>query len=317
MDDTDRKLMLLMFEDPRMPVRELARRLGISRQAVHHHMQTLKKAGVFREIKAAVSSYYLDGVPVMVWGRSRATSVDTVLESLGETEFTTRVTVAGGNELFIFAYLRKISDLAKYVDFVRNAGEMPETTVGFPCYGDGINPIFYDGGRRRESYRKLSALDLKVIASLQEDARKPIADIAKDIGVSRRTVKRLMERMKTEGLLEFDSPWDIPSREEMVTIVSVTLKKDANNVKSAKRLLLTDPIHFIYIRAFGNLPSFLLGLISSDRMTEIRNILKAIREDEDVLAVIPNLIYFEREYNPWCTSWSPEVVDLLRPRMRP
>jgi DNA-binding Lrp family transcriptional regulator len=299
MDDTDRKLMLLIYEDPRMPVGELAERLGISRQTVHHHMRNLMKAGVFREIKVAISNYYLSGVPVLIWGKSRATSIGTVLDRLGESEFMARVTVAGANEMFIFGYLRNVSELAKYVEFVRDCAEVPEACVGIPSYGDGINPPGYDGGLRRESYRKLSALDLKIIASLQENARKPVADIATDIGVSPGTIRRHMELMIKEGSLDYNSPWDIFSGEEMVTILCVTLKRNVNCVRAAKRLLLLDPIHFIYLRAFSNLPGFLLGMISSDKMTDIREIIKAINEDEDVLSVVPNLIYLERGYSPW------------------
>src|SRR5512137_1360966 len=107
MDDTDRKLMLLMYEDPRMPLQDLAKRLGISRQAVNHRMQVLTKHGVFRDIKAAISNYYLNGVAVAIWGRSKTSSLDEVLDRLGESEFTTRVTVTGGNDLFVFGYLKR------------------------------------------------------------------------------------------------------------------------------------------------------------------------------------------------------------------
>ncbi len=299
MDDTDRKLMLLIYEDPRMPLKELAKRLGVSRQAVNHRMGTLSKAGVFKDIKANLSNYYLQGVPVTMWGRSRTTSLNRTLDALGRSDFTVRVTVAGGNELVVFGYLRNMSELSDYVDFVRKTGEIPELTVGLPSYGDGINPICYDGGHRKDTYRKLSALDMKIIASLQGDARKPVLEIAKSTGVSAKTVRRRLEHMIREGALDFDSPWDLPSGEEMITMIYLTLKRNADKVRTARRLLRIDPLHFIFLRAFGNLPSFLLGLITSDKATVIRSILNRIEEDEDVLAVTPNLIYRERSHTTW------------------
>ena len=300
MDDTDRKLMLLIYEDPRMPLQYLAKRLGISRQAVNHRMQVLTKAGVFKDIKAAISNYYLDGVPVAIWGRSKSSSLDRTLDRLGESEFTSRVTVAGGNELFVFGYLKRASELSGYVEFVKNAAEMPELTVGLPCYGDGINPICFDGGQlRKESYRKLSPIDLRIIASLQEDARKPIAEIADSVGVSAKTVRRRLEGMRRDGSLDFDSPWDIPSGEDMLTILYVNLRKGIDKVRTARRLLSIDPIHLQVFRSYGNLPNLIVGLISSDKMTEIRKILRKIKQDEDVLSVTPNLIYFERGFNSW------------------
>ena len=299
MDDTDRKLMLLIYEDPRMHLRELARRLGITRQAVHHRMRVLTKAGVFRTIKAAISNYYLDGVPVAVWGKSNAASAEETFESLGGSEFTTCVRVAGGNDLFVAGYLRDISELSSYVEFVKKAAEMPEPTVGILCVGDGINPLSFDGGMRKQSHKELSPIDLKIIASLQDDARKPIAEIADAVGVSAKTVRCHLEAMRREGSLDFDSPWDVPSGEDMVTMIYVNLRRGADKVKVARRLLSIDRIHIMYMRQFSNLPCLLLGLIYSNKMTEIRKILGAIEDDEDVLSVTPNLIYFERLYPAW------------------
>lgn len=300
MDDTDRKLMLLLFEDPRMPLRDLSERLGISRQAVNHRLQALAAAGVFKDIKAGISNYYLDGVPVAIWGRFRTSSLDVVLERLGESEFTNRVTVAGGNELFIFGYLKRASELSDYVEFVKKAAEMPELTVGLPSYGDGINPLHYDGGQlRKEDYRRLTPVDLRIIASLQEDARRPIAEIARVVGVSAKTVRRRLEGMRRDGSLDYDSPWDIPSGEDMLTLLYVSLREGVDKVRTAKRLLSIDPIHLIFFRSYGNLPNLIVGLISSDKMTVIRRILRLIGQDEAVSSVTPNLIYSERGYNSW------------------
>ncbi len=306
MDDTDRKLMLMLYEDPRMPLRDLAKRIGISRQAINHRMQALTAAGVFKDIKAGISSYYLDGVPVAIWGRSRTSSLEVVLDKLGKSEFTNRVTVAGGNELFIFGYLKRAGELSDYVEFVKNAAEMPELTVGLPSYGDGINPLHYDGGQsRKESYKRLTHVDLRIIASLQEDARRPIAEIADIVGVSAKTVRRRLEGMKRDGSLDYDSPWDIPSGEDIVTLLYVNLRDGVDKQRTAKRLLSINPVHLTYFRSYGNLPNIIIGLISSDKMTEIRKILRKIGQDEDVASVTPNLIYSERCYNSWECRWVP------------
>ena len=300
MDDIDRKLLVILYEDPRMPLKHLAKRLGISRQAVNHRMQNLTKAGLFESLKGEISMFYLGGVLVWIWGRSKAEMLDKALDALGKSEFTTRVTIAGGNELFIWGYLRHVSELSEYVKFVKHAADMPELTVGLPCFFDGINPEAFDGGRPpKERYRKLSPLDLRIIAALRKNARMPIADIAGSTGATSKTVRRHIEIMRREGSLDYGAPWDIPPGEDMITVIFVTLRRNADTVTSARRLLRIDPVHFFYLRQFSNLPSFLVGLVSSDRMSEIRKILSDIREDKDVTSVVPNLIYSERNYMPW------------------
>jgi DNA-binding Lrp family transcriptional regulator len=300
MDDIDRKLILILYEDPRMPLRKLAESIGISRQAVNHRIQNLAKAGLFKTLKAEISMFYLDGVLVWLWGRSKAASVDKALDALGDSEFTARAIVGGGNEFLIWGYLRHVSELSGYVKFVKDTAEMPDVTVGLPCFFDGINPPWADGGQPpKERYRTLTALDLRIIATLQSDSRMPIAEIASRTGTSPRTARRRIDVMRREGSLDYAAPWDIPPGADMVTVLYIILKKGADTVTSSKRLLRIDPIHFMYLRQFSNLPSFLLGLVTSDKMTQIRKILSEIREDKNVLSVTPNLIYSEREYIPW------------------
>jgi DNA-binding Lrp family transcriptional regulator len=306
MDDTDRKLMLLICENPRMPSREIAKRLGISRQAAHHRLQAMAKAGVFKSVLANISIHYIGGFNVMIFGRSKTASIEKTLDRLGNSELTYRVSVAGGNYLYVIGFLRNISEIDGYFEFVKQAAEMQEPTLGIVCYGDGVNPDWADGFPK-QGHRKLSTLDLRIIASLRDDARKPIVEIADSVGVSARTVRRRLDIMRSEGSLDFDQLYDITSGEDMLTLVHVNLREGADRRRVGRRLISKDPVHFVLMRSFSNLPDFLLGLLSSDKMTEIRKLLREISEDEDVLAVTPNQLYFERMYATWDLRLLPSV----------
>ena len=125
MDDTDRKLLILLAANPRMPLQGLAKRLAISRQAVHRRLEVLTKIGVLQGTSARVSIRYLDAVTVLVFGRSRTESIEETLNRLGVSSLTRRVVVAGGNFLYVVGYLREISELGDYVEFVTRTAEMP------------------------------------------------------------------------------------------------------------------------------------------------------------------------------------------------
>ncbi len=299
MDDTDRKLIMLLVEDPRMSYRQLTKRLGISRQAVHHRIRALAEMGLFRSMRAEVSFHYIDSPIVAIWGKSQIPSAQEILDKLGESEFTACVRIFGGQEILVMGGLRNLSDLDGYVDFVKRTAAIQNPTVGMMTFGDGINPEYYDGGRRKENYTELSPLDLKIISALKDDVRRPATKIAHDLGVSTKTVRRHLEAMKSDCSLDYYQPWDLTLGEDMSTVLYIHLRAGANKVTVARRLISKDPIHANYFRAFGNLPNFLLGLITSSRMNEIRNIIREIAEDDDVLAVIPNLLYFERSYLTW------------------
>jgi len=301
MDDTDRKLLVLIDANPRMHFRELAKKLGISRQAVHRRMQVLTEIGVIKGAIAGISIAYLDAIPVAISGRSMTASIEETLDRLGESELTRRVVVAGGNYLYVVGFLRNISELDSYVEFVKRAAEMPEPTVGIYCLDDGLMPgCSVDGaGKRKQSYKELSTLDLKIIASLKDDARRPIAEIADVVGVSAKTVRRHLEDMVSDGSLDMSVPVDSASGGDMFLIMHVNLRDGADKREVGRRLLSKHYFQDQYIRTHSNLPSLLMWVFWSDKVTEIRKVLREIGEDEDVLSVMLNFAYLERIYTTW------------------
>jgi DNA-binding Lrp family transcriptional regulator len=310
MDDTDRKLMLLICANPRIRLRELAKSLGISTQAVHHRIQVLTEIGVIEGMTTGISIHYLHAVPLIIFGKSTTTSVKETLDRLGESEFSSLALVAGGNYLYVIGLLRDISELDGYTEFVKRVGKMPEPTVGIFGLDYPEYRLTTDGGKRNRSYKELSPLDLKIIASLKDDARRTIEDIASDVGVSTKTVRRHLDDMISEGSLEFYVPWDPVAGENTLLMVHVNLRDDTDKVGIGRRLLSKYPLQIVFIRTFRNIPGFLWCVLSMEKPTEIRRILREISEDKDVLTVVPNFVYLERNYPTWRDKL-PEI------RMRP
>ena len=301
MDDTDRKLLILISANPRIHYQELGKKLGISKQAVHHRVQVLTETGIIKGSTASISVSYLDAVPVAIFGRSRTASIEKTLDKLGESEFTRRVDVAGGNVLYVTGFMKEISELDGYVEFVKRAAEMSEPTVGIYCLDDGLLPFYSvdGGGRRKHSHKELSPLDLKIIASLKDDARRPIADIADMVGASAKTVRRHLEDMISDGSLEMQMPQDLASGGDSFLIAEVNLRDGANKVEVGRRLLSKSTVQDQYVRTYSNLPNLLAWVFWSNEMADIRRVVREVNEDEDVLSVVPNFVYLERLYPTW------------------
>src|SRR4030067_2409478 len=301
MDDTDRKLMILIGAEPRIHFRDLAKRLGISRQAVHHRMQVLTKIGVIRGAIAGISVAYLDAIPVCIFGRSRTASVEETLNRLGESELSRRAVVAGGNFLYVIGFLREISELGSYVEFVKLAAEMPEPTVGIYCVDDGLSPYYPVDGveKRKQSYKDLTPLDRRIIASLKDNARRPVAQIADMLEVSAKTVRRHLKDMISDGSLDLGVPVDLASGGDMFLVAHVNLRDSADKGEVGKRLLSKYQFLDAYVRTFSNFPSLLVWGFWSVKITEIRRAIRDLGEDEDVLAVMLNFAYLERIYTTW------------------
>jgi len=179
---------------------------------------------------------------------------------------------------------------------------MPEPVVGLIDFNDRVNPEWADARCLKRDRKGLSHLDFMIVASLHDDARKPLAEISEAVGASVKTVRRHIERMRSEGSLDFHIPYDFPPGEDMFTLLFVGLRNGADKARVGRRLLSKYPQRIILVRSFTNIPDFLRALLSSDKMSEIRRIIKEIHEDEDVVSVTPNLIYYEREYET-ASNW--------------
>lgn len=302
MDDVDHRLLSLITENPRIHLRELARRLGVSRQAVHQRMKGLTEMGVIKGTIAGISIPYLDAVPVMVYGRSNTASVERTLSKLGDSELTRRVLVTGGNCFYVVGFLRRISELGGYSEFVKRAAEMPDPLVGVYNLDNGLMRGYsVDGGgrRRKQTYRELSPLDLKIIASLRDNARRPIGDIADIVGVTPKTVRRHLEDMITDGSLDMSTPQDLASGGDIFTLVHIHLKEGADKEKVGRKILSKYTFADQYVRTFSNIPGFLIWVLWSNAMPEIRRVLRDVDDDDDVTAVMANFAYLERLYSTW------------------
>jgi DNA-binding Lrp family transcriptional regulator len=301
MDDTDRKLLILIGGNPRTHYQDLAKQLGISKQAVHHRIRLLTEAGVLKRAVATLSVSYVDAVPVSISGRSRTNSMKRTLDRLGKSEFTRRVVVAGGNFIFVVGYLRDISDLDSYAEFVISEAEIAEPTVGIYCLDDGLMPNYpVDGsGSRKEAHRTLSPLDLKIIAVLQDDARKPVQGIAEEVNASTKTVRHHLDRMISEGCLDFQIPMDMARRGDHLIVASVRLADGASKAAIGRKILSRSFFMDQYVRTYSNITDMVHWVFWSDDIDATRNALGEVSEYEEVLSVVPHFCYNERMYPTW------------------
>lgn len=302
MDDVDRKLVILLAVNPRMHFRELSERLGITRQAAHHRVHALIESGVIKSMTASVSFSYLNAIPIAVFGKTRTSLVEEDLDRLGESELTRRVVAASGNYAYVVGMLRRLPELDSYVEFVKGKVKMEDPTIGLYCLdSDGLLPNYQvDGsGKRLKIQGRLSAMDLSIISSLQNDARRPIVDVAKAVGVSTRVVRQRLQRMISDSTLEFHTGMDLPMGGDQLFLLHIELRAGAGKEEVGRRLLASHPFRDAYVRAFNNLPRLLILVFWSDRVAEARTVLEEVRKDKDVRGVMLNFAYLERVYRTW------------------
>lgn len=300
-DDTDRKLLMLIVTNPRISLNALSTKLGVTKQAVHHRLRALTDSGVIGDMTADISIPYLGAIPVGVFGISNAPSVPDVFDRLGECEFTRRVIAGCGNYLYVNGILRNISELDGFVNYVKRVARLTEVAVGRYSPDPKLTPNYVVDGivNPRASYTKLSRLDLKIIVSLKKDVRRPAEEIAEELGVSAKTVRRHLDNMISDGSIELNVWTDSPVAGDLMFLVHVTVREGADRVAVAKRLMSRYPFKDEFFLSYTSIPNLLIWIFWTGDISQMRRIMSATDEDEDVVAMMPNLGYRMRIYPTW------------------
>lgn len=108
MDKTDIFLALFLMANSRTPYSDLAEKLGLSVNAVHKRIQTLRESGIIKRFTATISLSALKAVNIIVFGGSETQVADEDIKKLQENDRIYWVAVAGGNYLYVGGYLRSI-----------------------------------------------------------------------------------------------------------------------------------------------------------------------------------------------------------------
>jgi Lrp/AsnC family transcriptional regulator for asnA, asnC and gidA len=290
MDKTDVILSMLLLENSRTPYRELADKLNLSANAVHKRIQSLIETGVIRKFTTKISLDALQAVVATLYGKSEAESIANIHEKLGKHGSIYWVTLGGGNYMIIGAYLRSMQEIEPLVDYVKKEALIPNPVIGIHSPG----PTHL----RSNSEKTLHSLDRQIIYALSNDSRKPISDVAEDVGVTAKTVRRRLSSMTRKGLVEFSIQWFPDTSNDIITTMQVRLKPDANKSKVSGILKKYFP-NLLFSYQFINIPNELFCLVWTNTMKELKEIQQRLENEETVASIVLNILYTGYIFDTW------------------
>ena len=290
MDQTDLILSLLFLANSRTPYSGLAETLGLSVNAVHKRIQSMVADGIIRAFTAKVSLSVLGTFPVLIYGRSEADSTYAIEDALGTHELVYWVAQAGGNYIYVGAYLRDIQELPGYVEFVKEAGRMLDPTVGI------IHEEYSGKGKPLDEL--LQPLDWEIIHSLSRDSRKAVSNVAEEVGYSSKTVRRRLSRLIDEGLIELSAEWFPSASNDIMTTINVEAGS-ASLKEVLERLTKGYQPNHLFSWGFSNIPELLVSLFWSPSMNALRELVARLGREEGFSCTTPIILYSGNIYDTW------------------
>lgn len=284
MDLIDLQIAKLLLLNCRITYREIGEILNLSVNAIYKRVQNMIDSGVIRAFTARPSLIGLKAINILVFGQSEGKNLNELSEELGDHKSIFFVGNAGGNFLYIDGYLRNMSELHEYTEFVSRIAKFNEFTTCVKELPYRINP------------EVLTKLDYKILRALGNNAKRSIADLADDVDTSAKTIRKRVKRMMEYNLVEFSINFAPQTEGTIVSQFHVYLNKNIDYDNEYKRINEQYKDYLLYLQRFTNISNLLMITALTKSNMEAANLYSNLQEENHEKVeyhIIYNGFFFE------------------------
>ena len=285
MDEIDLTILRKLLENSRLTYRELAEITNMSVSAVHKRIKNLVDDGIANAFIARPSLLALKYLSVLIFGRSDAKSMAAISNELGQHESIKFVGITGDKFLYISAFLRNISELQDYSAYVSKTAQISEPTVAILNLPYMTTP------------EPLTTIDYKILKFLNRDARKPITDIADEVGLSAKTVRKRLDRIIENKLASFTIEW-MPQKNSFVMVFHVSLNEGTDINSTIQYINEKYSQNVAYCFSFSNIPNFITVHTWAKNAQDSMKIQEEL-QTEGFKDIVPHIYLFAKWYDCW------------------
>lgn len=279
MDEIDFALCMMLMWNSRTPYRELAETFKMSVNSIHKRVKAMVNLGIIDKFVTTLNYHVFKQTPsnVVMFGTSKARNVKDLIDKLGAHENIYTISLHSGNFFIIHAVIRNPNELEPLVSFIKLTAEIPELKVGLQS-----TPIQPEEDVDVIIEVKLSNNDFLIINALKDNSRKPIVEIAEEIGFSTKTVRRRLDRLIENHLIHFTINWYPDKCSEVIVMIFLTLKPSitVDKTKILEKIREKFGQKILFTWTFSTLPNIIIVCIWVSSMKELQDVQSSLISDE-------------------------------------
>ncbi|MFX1385776.1 MAG: AsnC family transcriptional regulator [Promethearchaeota archaeon] len=311
MDEIDISLSMMLMVNSRIPYKELAEKFEMSVNSIHKRVKSLVDLEVIQGFNTKLGFPNFPGITnIVIFGHSDIRQKKQLINKLGENEHIYNVTQGSGNSFYIHAYLRNISELDTLVSYVRKVGNLTDLIVGID---KEIPPIALE----ELNFKSPTDLDYLIINSLKNNSRKSISDIALEVGASTKTVRRRLDRLTENFLVQFQIDW-YPDKTGIIPSM-INLKLDPTKIIDDRelkdKLIQIFGSKILFTWSFSNLPNLKFISIWTQSMKELQE-LQDLLLSENYEKVDLTVLIEGKMFPTWIDTFLEEKVNEIKSKSK-
>ncbi|NLT38559.1 MAG: AsnC family transcriptional regulator [Methanomassiliicoccus sp.] len=287
MDEIDVTLCRLLIYNSRMSYSELAKAAGISVQTAHRRVQDLVAMGVISKFNASFSARAYRSTWVLVHGVSQAPSLECVLQELNGEKEMDMVMVSSGKYIYISGTVLDPGRISRFTTAVTKMAKLVRPEVGVV-----YNPSLMDIDEGVTIY----PLDVKIVSALKDDSRRPVTEVARELGLAPRTVNRHIQRLMKSMLVHFAYEWYPQRSGDIMSAIHLNIKEGQDPEKVAVALVRRLSTREIITYNFSDRPDTIISMVWSSSIHELNDLVMELERDGVFKEVVPRVILDARYY---------------------
>jgi Lrp/AsnC family leucine-responsive transcriptional regulator len=308
MDSTDLKICRNLLMDSHQTMRELSGKLNLSINAVHKRVQRLIETRIISDFRTSLTVIGLSAVTILVFGRVENITYELLKKNLERNHHVYWIAMGAGNYAYVGAYLHRIEELERIVNYVKSAGNFSEITVGISTSPIKLQTVAVGTPHDLDFY------DFKIIKALQRDARKAAAEIAEFVGLAPKTINKRLEAMEAKHLLEYSIGFYPDKEGDIMIYIHLTLDSSGNKLQIFQELYQQFDDNILFIWVFSNLPDFLFAVFWVPSFKEMQLIQPKISKIPGIKAIELNVTISGVILDTWRDSLIEEKLRELTPK---
>jgi len=289
MDRTDFELIEGLQDDPRVSYRELADRLDLSVNSVHKRIQHMIDQGIIPAFIATLGPAVESYTVATAWGKTTTDDTERTITELGRDEKTRQIVEATNDFIYIQWSLRDISELDDLIAFSKEVGgiEAPQVTFNKVPIPPGSENV------------KLSGMDYRIIDALMKDSRRPLKEVAEKLGVSQKTVRRRLAKMKRENSIYLTARAVPTSTPDIFSFFHIYLEEGTDRRMASSYLREKHSENLLNLQTVDNLPYFCLVHFWTQTMKDLKVIRTSLAKEEIIKSFFVNIFYDVHAFDTW------------------
>ena len=293
LDDLDISILKMLTTNSRRSDHSIARKLQVTTNTVKNRIRNLMEEGVLLGFETHLSATFFNATHCWLSAQLYGSELEKkIVEELGKIDKVSFIMPTTENLMLIAMDFFNSTDLDNTIQQMNRIKEIT-----------GINTLIYSSQHFHKKF-DISPLDWKIIKSVRFNSRKSPSEIAKESGVSTRTVNRRLRRLHDGGVINHTIALD-PMASKGTIVYGISTEYDARFPRDKVVKSITSSVknlfnHFVMV----NSPTALL-IFFGKRFSDIyanENAIKAVEGVKSIKTYFCTKVYYFKD-------WRDEMIE--------